>query len=123
MDDIALSEGVRARASLAWREMMSHPQSYLAGLDRVGAYTVRAQDSTVFRVLGLVPGDVLVSTNGQAWDEAELCSSQCGYLVPDLFDRPGALTLEVLHEGARTVRAFTWESGRGAPSAPLARAK
>ncbi len=126
VEDIALSEGVRARASLSWRELMTHPQTMLAGMDRVGAYTVRPQDSTVYRVLGLVPGDVLVSTNGQARDEsdhAQLCSSQCGYLVPDLFERPGALTLEVLHEGARTVRAFTWEAGRLAPPAAFARAK
>jgi hypothetical protein len=112
VEDVKLSEGLRARASLAWQELMSHPQTFLAGFDPFGAYAVRAQDSTVYRVLGLVPGDVLVSVNGQPWDDEQPCSSQCGYLVPDLFERAGSLTLEVLHEGARTVRTFTWE---GAP--------
>jgi hypothetical protein len=108
VETVELSEGLRARASLAWRALEANPTPYLVGLDRFGKYTVRAQDTTVYRVLGLSPGDVLVSTNGWNLDTDGLCSSQCAFMTADLFDRPGALTLEVLHEGTRTVREFVW---------------
>ena len=108
VEDIQLSDGLRARARLSWQEMLGHPATFFEGIDRLGTYTVRPQDSTLFRVLGLTPGDVLLSVNGMSWVDEELCSSQCGALTPDLFDRSGSLTLEVLHEGSRQVRSFHW---------------